>query len=531
MIGQRRMSGPMKKNKWNWVLHAMLILLGLVSVAASVSNLYGPSTLNAWFSQQDQERSGETTTEINNMAISNETTDKNAKEAVENTASQTLILHDGADEYLSINNMSAIKELKHVAADFDYEKSVEEDSVYNIRNYVQTQAYVEDKLINETPIHLLIADVNRLPQEVQEMTVTSYVYILDTNEVYLMNESTNTAYSLTILDNINDVMTRIDNYLASYEDQMSPVEPVTLANGLAYVTKEAEEIDRLTYLQERQPTNYFLNHFFERPEEIHDYSMNNISRYYTEGRQLTINMETFEVSLLQENAEVEETALNQQIEVTSLAMAEILADQTSWLYVESRGEENKMVTYRKYINSLPVFGNNYVSKTQFVMAGNTIQNIYMSALAIQTQVTDLSESYTVMSGVDALDLLNNAGYSNEDISELILGYRWVQNPETNRLVELVPSWHVQIGNKWFMLEDLIDMDQYPSLKTSYTASGDPVDLSVYFEDLGQQVSEEEIKTQLDENVSESLSSDEVETEYSQALNPPLSDSNDDGEGN
>lgn len=45
------------------------------------------------------------------------------------------------------------------------------------------------------------------------------------------------------------------------------------------------------------------------------------------------------------------------------------------------------------------------------------------------------------------------------------------------------------------------------------------------------MSEEEIKTQLDENVSESLSSDEVETEYSQALNPPLSDSNDDGEGN
>lgn len=531
MNGQGRMNGPMKNNKWNWILHAILAILALVSVAASVSNLYGPSALNALFSQANQESNGETTTELNNMAISNETTNENSTEEVEITASQTLILHNGAGEYVGINNMSAIKELKHVAAGFDYENNVEEDSAYNIRNYVQTQAYVEDKLINETPINLLIADVTRLPQEVQEMTVTSYVYIMDTNEVYLMNEVTNTAYSLTISDNIDDVMARVDNYLATYDDQMSPVEPVTLANGLSYVTKEAEEIDRLTYLQERQPTTYFLNHFFETPEDIHDYSMNNVSRYYTEGRQLTINMETFEVVLLQENAEVEETTLNQQIEVTSAAMADILADQTSWLYAEARGEENEMVTYRKYINSLPVFGSNYVSKTQFVMAGNTIQNIYMSALTIQTQVTDLSESYTVMSGVNALDLLNNAGYPNEDISELILGYRWVQNPEMSRLVELVPSWHVQIGNKWFMLEDLIDMDQYSSLKTSYTESGEPVDLSVYFENLGQQVSEEEVKTQLDESISESFSSEVVETEYLQVLNPPLSDSNGDGEGN
>src|SRR5699024_12572496 len=103
---------------------------------------------------------------------------------------------------------------------------------------------------------------------------------------------------------------------------------------------------------------------------------------------------------------------------------------------------------------------NYVSKSQFVMSSNTIQNIYMSALTIQTQVTDLSESYTVMAGADALNLLNNAGYPNGDISELVLGYRWAQNPETSRLVELIPSWLVQIGNKLFMIDDLIDMIKY-----------------------------------------------------------------------
>ena len=240
---------------------------------------------------------------------------------------------------------------------------------------------------------------------------------------------------------------------------------------------------------------------------------------------LTINMETFEVVLLQDSTKAEETNLNQQIEVTSAAMADILADQTSWLYVESNGDdESEMITYRKYVHSLPVFGNNYVSKAQFVMSSNTIQNIYMSALTIQTQVTDLSESYTVMAGANALNLLNNAGYPNGDISELVLGYRWAQNPETSRLVELIPSWHVQIGNKWFMLEDLIDMSQYPSLQTTYTESGEAVDLSLYFDNLGQQVSEEEVKTQLDESISESFSSDVDETDYSQFLNPPVSDS-------
>lgn len=525
MIGQGRMNGPMKQNKWNWILHAILVILALVSVAASVSNLYGPSALNAFFSQADQESNRETTTELNNMAISNETTDENSTEEVEITASQTLILHSESDEYVAIDNMSAVKELKHVAAGFDYDSEIEEDSAYNIRNYVQTQPYIEDKLNNETPINLLIADTSRLPEELQEIAITSYIYIMETNEVYLLNDVTNTAYSLTISDNVDDVMAEVHDYLSSYEDLMEPVVPVTLANGVSYVSKDAQEIERFTYLQERQPTTYFLNHFFETPEDIHDYSMNNISRYYTEGRQLTINMETFEVFFLQDNTEAEETNLNQQIEVTSAAMADILADQTSWLYAEANGDdEREMITYRKYVNSLPIFGNNYVSKAHFVMSGDTIQNIYMSALTIQTQVTDLSESYEVMSGVDALDLLNNAGYPNEDISELVLGYRWVQNPETSRLVELIPSWHIQIGNKWFMLEDLIDMSQYPSLQTTYTESGEAVDLSLYFDNLGQQVSEEEVKTQLDESISESFSSDVAENNYSQVLNPPLSES-------
>ena len=139
MIGQGRMNGPMKKDRWNWILHAILAILALISVAASVSNLYGPSALSALFSQADQESNGETTTELNNMAISNETTDGNSTEDVEITASQTLILHSEADEYVAIDNMSAIKELKHVAAGFNYNREIEEDSAYNIRNYVQTQ--------------------------------------------------------------------------------------------------------------------------------------------------------------------------------------------------------------------------------------------------------------------------------------------------------------------------------------------------------------------------------------------------------
>lgn len=75
-----------------------------------------------------------------------------------------------------------------------------------------------------------------------------------------------------------------------------------------------------------------------------------------------------------------------------------------------------------------------------------------------------------------------------------------------------------------MLEDLIDMSQYPSLQTTYTESDEAVDLSLYFDNLGRQVSEEEVKTQLDESISESFSSDVDETDYSQFLNPPVSDS-------
>src|SRR5699024_7312758 len=116
MIGQGRMNGPMKNNKWNWILHAILAILVLVSVASSVSNLYGPSALNDLFSQANQESNGETTTELNNMAISNETTNDNSTEEVEIIASKTLILHSEMDEYVGIDNSTAMRALNDVPA-------------------------------------------------------------------------------------------------------------------------------------------------------------------------------------------------------------------------------------------------------------------------------------------------------------------------------------------------------------------------------------------------------------------------------
>lgn len=496
------MSGPMKKNKWQWVFHVVLALLTIIGLIASVSNLYGPRSMSSWFNQSN---TGETSAGMNNMAISNDNNTTDDQKDLEIIASQNLIIHNSVGEYSAIHDMDVIKELKDIAMNFEYNAEYETDSAYNIRNYATSQSFVEGKLTNETPIELVMSDVSKLPEDLRDISISSYMYISETNEVYLINDVEDTAYAVTITNDLSDVTAQVNNFFSAYTDLEQPVVPVNLGNGQTYVTKNETQIDRLTYLQERQSNIYFLNHFFETPEDIHDYSLNDISRYYTDGRQLTINMDTFEVILLQEVADTEDARLRDQIEVTSRAMSDILPDQKSWLYTEAAQASDQMITYRKYIHSYPVFGNNYVSKTQFAMDGNQIKNIYLSSLTIQTQVTDLTDSYTVMSGEDALTLLNGAGYANEEISELVLGYRWVQNPETSRLVELIPSWHVQIGNEWFMIEDLVDVSKYPSLQTTLTESGEVVDLTKYFENLGSQESEEKVKTNVNEELSSILS--------------------------
>lgn len=510
MSGLERMSGLMKKkNRWQWIIHALLALLAIISLVASISNLYGPKLINSWISQVTEDSTSDTNTGMNNMAISNNTSDDEGNELTNAIAAQKLIVHSETDGYEAIYDFGAIKEFKTIVSNFEYESAYEEDSAYNIRNFAASQGFIEGKLTNETPANLFLADALQLPVDLQEMAISSYIYILGTNQVYLVNDAENVAYGLTVTNEIAEIEEMTNNFLAEHDHALTPVVPVSLADSLTYVSTEENHLNKLTYLQERQPNTYFLNHFFETPEDIHDYSLNSIARYYTEGRQLTINMETFEVTLLQNVSEEVASSLNAQVMATNSAIADIIPDQDSWLYAEYDGSNGDIINYRKYVNSQPVFGNNYVAKTQFVMNGDQIKNIYLSSLTIQTQVSDLSEAYTIMSGVDALNLLNNAGYANQDISELVLGYRWVQNPETSRLVELVPSWHVQMGDEWYILENLVDMTKYPSLATSYTETGEPVDLSVYFSDLSDPVSEEAVKTPVEEDLSATLTAEEL----------------------
>lgn len=506
MFGLERMSGLMKKHKWSWLVHAILIVLVAVSLIASASNLYTPRVLSDWISQFTSQDSGESTTDLNNMAISNENTADQSSNETETLISQSLIYHDGAGSFESVRDVSVIGNFKQFTSGLEFEANYEEESTYNIRNYTNNSSFIESELTNATPINLLFEDVSSLPSDLQEIQVTSIRYVVGSQELYLMNDDSDEAYTLTLTNDQSSLETSINDLLVNYENEFVSVSPVVIGGSPTYLTNEATDVDRLTYLQERQPNTYFLNHFFDTPDDIHDYSVNSISRYYTEGRQLTVNMETFEVTLLQDVAsDVENVGLNDQIAIASNAIADILPDKETWLYTEYQNDADDLITYRKFIDSYPVFGNNYVSKTQVLLDGDQVRNINLSSLTVQTQITDLTDTYTVMSGVDALNLLNNAGYPNDEISELILGYRWVQNPDSNRLVELIPSWHVQIGNEWFMLEDLVDTSQYPSLETKDSESGDPIDLNEYFENLGNQESEEEVETPVDTDFTTALS--------------------------
>ena len=100
-----------------------------------------------------------------------------------------------------------------------------------------------------------------------------------------MNES-DTAYSLTISDSVDDVMARVHDYWLHMKINGQLCRYLT--NGVSYVQTRHKKLT-VNLFTERQPTAYFES-FFETPEDIRDYSMNKISRYYTEGRQLTINM-------------------------------------------------------------------------------------------------------------------------------------------------------------------------------------------------------------------------------------------------
>lgn len=458
------------KTKWSWFVHTTLFVLVAASLGLTFSILDPPVQIINWF----QEKNTDADLTATNIPANTQATNVSLTEIF---AAETLTIHSGVDKYDQVNS----KEVLMAAQQFilppaqvnpDMEVNIIEEA--DFREQIANKKYMEVEYADLVPARFLVNSITNLPNRYHEMTFNSLIYVENSDYFAFINEIDNEVYQIN-MDNLDQK--KLWDLMTEQADQFIAVEPYTIGEGRQYLSTSPVTVDKLTYMIEQQSNSTFLNVLFTSPREIQDFSDNHFVRYYAEGQNLVINTETYELEYNQEISDETEMSAVEMIEASfdELRRKQLVTDDF-WYYMNYN---DKLITYRKFINNLPVFGQNNVSKIQFGMQADQVSTLRMSTMMLQTPLTDRSQQYTLMSGEKAYQLLEASQTPISEVQSIRIGYTWLPSSESSRLIELVPAWYVKVAEHWYLLERLVDMQRYPDSATINKTTGK----AVYMADL------------------------------------------------
>lgn len=467
------------KNKWSWLVHFALFLTVIISLIITFSILSPPREIWNMFQSNDAE-SEVTTTNTASAPLQNE--DVALSEVYR---AQSLNYHLSDDSYYQTVNFEILDEVlqyltSEVRVNVSDDVTVSDANIF--REEIQAERFVELEYADQIPARFLIDSISSLAEEYQDVMFNSLVYVEGTDYLAFINEANNHVFKISVSNFSGD---NLWTFIEEQKNAFKQVTPYTFAEGRKYLTTEPVAVNKLTYMIERQSNTTYLNQLFDTSQDIQDFSDTNFSRYYSDNQNIMIDSSTSE---LEYNKEV-----NNNSEMTAVSMLEAsfnsiksnqLIFDNNWYYMNYK---DNLVTYRKFVEGLPVFGENQVSKIQLLMQNNEVSRLQMSTLAAQTPLTDRAEQYELMSGDDAVRLLQASETPIEEVQSVRVGYSWFPSQESSRLVELVPAWYVKVADDWYLLERLVNIRSYPELATINKET----DNRVYMEDLIKESAESE----------------------------------------
>lgn len=466
------------KSKWSWLVHLALSILVIVSLALTFSIFNPPLEVVNWF----QRNTVWTELTTPNTATNTQTASSSLTSVF---AAQAINFHLPDGTYYQTRSEDILAEaqqliLSPAQADIDWAvKKVDEGT---FRNQIALDQFIEVEYSDLVPARFLVDSIMNLPEERHNMMFNSLIYVQDSDYIAFVNEVQGEVYQVS--------MEKLDgaflwDLFSENEDLFLEVEPYTLVEGRNYLSVKPVTAGKLTYMIEQQPNTNYLNLLFSSPREIQDFSDANFSRYFSGEQSLVINNKTYELEF---NQEVNSDSEMDTIEMMDASFQELqryqLVDLDGWYYVNF---EDNMITYRKFINGLPIFGQNFVSKMQFSMAANQVTTLRMSTVTAQTPLVDRTKQYRLMSGRDAIRLLQTSQTPISEVQNLRLGYSWLPSTESARLIELVPAWYVKVADHWYLLERLVDIYSYPELATVDETTGEKIYMVELFDNGAEQL--------------------------------------------
>lgn len=459
--------------KWDLFVHTLLVMLVILSLLLTVgifgSSFQLPIQFQRFFNHEVEDSLSPPTGDLN-TAQSHETSLYSVFSPNE------IVIADNKDNYLKSKNQDDITQttevLFGVTSKLDA-RHIKEQRLEDFRNNLTGSAYLEFEFADSIPLQFLLSDKEDADSKVafDRLVIKGD----DLSAIYFLNQADQKVYALAIKEADKDKLKQLLNYPKAHTEHFLAAEVVDLGYVRKYLSVDRLDVEARTYMVERQAVPTYLRQLFDSPENIYDYSDSDFQRYYSEDKNLSINNKTQELAFSIDQPKTKNTGRLESLKASFNVLKQYQANLDSWKFI-SYNNSNHEIGYRKFINGLPVFGPYNVSKVMIRVSEDKIYRLNLSMLSIQTPVTPLSYTVTVMTGREVVDVLSKERIDLKEIQDIHLGYRWVKNTDSDSLIDLIPAWHVKRNGQWALLDQIVDLSHYKDLQTKRTDKKAVVDL-------------------------------------------------------
>lgn len=268
----------------------------------------------------------------------------------------------------------------------------------------------------------------------------------DPNHMYLLNDQTLRVVRVKLKNNhAGKLRTVLDDKMVKH-----PVSFMLLNGKPVLSYAHAMKVRTYSYQLSQQTQSYYANRIMttNANSSMQIKRHRNSTTYDDHGfRHMSVNNNTDTVTFTNYNSEVKSSSFLQTMNhiYQQLVMVGMPLDGVRF-YSYDTG--NDAAVFRTYVGGLPVFDQSDYGAVQVKVLDQTSYQMMFSLDSLQVPIPPVQNTAMVESTSDLMQQLKNAGIRRSKIQDVQLGYQWTRDKSMPKVVDLAPTWYVQIGGKW-----------------------------------------------------------------------------------
>ncbi|MTV81461.1 YycH family regulatory protein [Secundilactobacillus folii] len=362
----------------------------------------------------------------------------------------------GNQEVLTNNRVNVASELRDKISKFTG-TDVQTVSQHNSKKYLQQLRRKDTILLNYnsamTVTFFRKAFGNQLKIPNQKFN-RMQLLLNDPNHMYLLNDQTLRVVRVKLKNNHAG---KLRHVLA--DKMIKHPASFIMLNGKPIISyNRAVRVRTYSYQLTQQTQSYYANRIMTTNSnsnmQIKRHS--NRTTYDDHGfRHMSVNNKTDTVTFTNYNSTVKSSSFLQTMNhiYQQLVMVGMPLDNVRFYSYDSG---NETAVFRTYIGGLPVFDQSDYGAVQMKVLDQTSYQMIFSLDSLQVPIPPVQNTASVESTKTLMAQLKAAGIRRSRIQGLQLGYQWTRDKSLPKVVDLSPTWYVEIGGQWQTYRSLIN---------------------------------------------------------------------------